>query len=276
MIEEQPLIESIPGTPKSAPVLRRQSSADQRHEPEINFNAHKSMESQLKQAMSLASTRSALLLETENRLAIAQGRIKALERNIEEKDNLLKTERDNLSKKDPPTKDDNILSITITSLQNLLSEKDNNLSKYQELLRGERQDRSKSYDDYRNEIKNLHSSIDDLEIKLKLKDREIESLQSKLRNSIDNTSEESKSPIRTEGLNEDFPDKYIEDMFLNERGVFDVDNEFELTELRNKLDDKENDIKILQTKVRDLSNREKICEKNMLDKDKEIVELNQR
>lgn len=78
--------------------------------------------------MILASTRSALLLETENRLVLAQSRIKTFERNLEDRDKQLKEERDRTAKLSSPRKDDNILSVTIASLQNLLLEKDTTLS----------------------------------------------------------------------------------------------------------------------------------------------------
>lgn len=248
-------------------------------------NAQKSMESQLKQAMILASTRSSLLLETENRLAIAQGRIKLLERNLEEKDKQLKEEREKTSRNQSPRRDDNILSVTITSLQNLLLEKDTTLSRYQDLLRTERQDRSKSFDDHRNEVKLLQNTIDALEVKIRMKDREIEKLSGKLTD----LEERNLGPINLGAapvadvtvFEEEFSqmsDKHIEDMFMNERQVTFGSNEPDInsTDSRNKIQALEKDLEKLQGKLRDVRNRENYLEKTLMEKEKEIVSLNDR
>lgn len=83
--------------------------------PEKYSNSQKSLESQLKQAMVLANTRSILLIETENHLNEAQGRIKVLEKSLEEKDKLIKKARE--SEDDSPKEDsrrnDSILSVSI-------------------------------------------------------------------------------------------------------------------------------------------------------------------
>lgn len=249
-----------------------------------NENTQKSMESQLKQAMILASTRSSLLLETENRLAIAQGRIKLLERNLEEKEKQLKEEREKLSRNQSPRKDDNILSVTITSLQNLLLEKDTTLSRYQDLLRTERQDRSKSFDDHRNEVKLLQNTVDDLEIKIRMKDREIEKLMGKMKD----FEEKNVGPINlgvvpvadVSVFEEEFSqmsDKHIEDMFLNERQVtFSNEPDMESADSRGKIQALEKDLEKLQSKLRDIRNRENFLEKTLMEKDKEIASLNER
>lgn len=250
-----------------------------------NENTQKSMESQLKQAMILASTRSSLLLETENRLAIAQGRIKLLERNLDEKEKQLKDEREKASRNQSPRRDDNILSVTITSLQNLLLEKDTTLSRYQDLLRTERQDRSKSFDDHRNEVKLLQNTIDDLEVKIRMKDREIEKLMGKMKD----LEEKNVVPINLSAVpavdvsifEEEFSqmsDKHIEDMFLNERQVTFGSNEadIESADSRSKIQTMEKELEKLQVKLRDLRNRENFLEKTIMEKDKEIAALNER
>lgn len=89
-------------------------SEDQR---ELTFSMesmadHRSLESQLKQAMILASTRSALLLETENRLAEAQGRLKGIERCLEERDRLIKEERANRTGLDLDKRDESVFSVS--------------------------------------------------------------------------------------------------------------------------------------------------------------------
>ncbi|XP_037043635.1 centrosomal protein cep290, partial [Bradysia coprophila] len=243
-----------------------------------NENTQRSMESQLKQAMSLASTRSSLLLETENRLAIAQGRIKLLERNLEEKEKQLKEERDKLSRAQSPRKDDNILSVTITSLQNLLLEKDTTLSRYQDLLRNERQDRLKSFDDHRNEVKLLQNTVDDLEVKLRMKDRENEKLMARMK---DMEGKSVAVPVTDVSVFEEefsqMSDKHIEDMFLNERQVtFSNEPDVDSTDSKAKVQTLERDLEKLQAKLRDVRNRENFLEKTLMEKDKEIASLNER
>ncbi len=241
------------------------------------------MESQLKQAMILASTRSSLLLETENRLAIAQGRIKLLERNLEEKEKQLKEEREKLSRNQSPRRDDNILSVTITSLQNLLLEKDTTLSRYQDLLRTERQDRSKSFDDHRNEVKLLQNTIDELEVKIRMKDREIEKLMGKMKDMEEKNvgSNLSAVPVADVSVFEEefsqMSDKHIEDMFLNERQVaFGNEPDVDSADSRGKIQTLEKDLEKLQGKLRDVRNRENFLEKTLMEKDKEIATLNER
>lgn len=249
-----------------------------------NENTQKSMESQLKQAMILASTRSSLLLETENRLAITQGRIKLLERNLEEKEKQLKEEREKLSRNQSPRRDDNILSVTITSLQNLLLEKDTTLSRYQDLLRTERQDRSKSFDDHRNEVKLLQNTIDELEVKIRMKDREIEKLTSKFRDMEERngpTTGVSAMPVADVTVFEEefsqMSDKHIEDMFLNERqATFGNETDLEPTESRGRVQSLEKDLEKLHAKLREIRSRESFLEKTLMEKDKEIVSLNER
>lgn len=70
----------------------------------------KSLESQLKQAMMLASTRSALLLETESRLTECHGRIKLLERSLEDREEQLRKQVQAAVNSDK--QDDNILSVS--------------------------------------------------------------------------------------------------------------------------------------------------------------------
>lgn len=97
-----------PDVPTPAPrkELRRSST----FEIEAPAN-NKCLESQLKQAMSLASNRNALLLETENRLAEAQGRVKAMEKCIEEKDRLIKEHQQQKDGFELEKRDENVFSV---------------------------------------------------------------------------------------------------------------------------------------------------------------------
>lgn len=250
------------------------------------INNYKLIESQLKQAMYLASTRSALLIETENRLAIAQGRIKSLERNIEETEKTFHKECEKIADIESST-DGNIQSLTITSLQNLLLEKDTTMLRYQDLLRDERQTRTKVFEDYRNELKSLQQLINNLEVTNKLKDYDIDALRIKIKEyeqfsdighllPINHCSTKSTTYDNDEyAVPHTLPDKYIEDMFLDEHNAIDL-AEVDLNDLREKLYNSEEENKKLQTKLRDVSNRELVWEKNLTEKTSEIAELNER
>ena len=258
----------------------------------------KSMESQLKHAMILASTRSALLLDTENRLAIAQGKVKALERDLET-EKAARIDKNSVGV-GSPRKDDNILSITISSLQNLLLEKDASLSRYQELLREERLSIAGSYDSYRSELKEMQNNLNVLEVQNKLKDRDLEILREKLEK-LNDHSEQSRMEVMMQSsassrgttviikpsFEEEYvgqlPDKFIEDMFMDDRSVFDVvvddeasSNELEAMETIRNINKLKEENTRLQAKLRNVSNRETVWEKNLNDKDKEINVLTEK
>lgn len=259
----------------------------------------------MKQAMALASTRSSLLLETENRLTIAQGRIKSLERAADEmRDRQLCDERAAATKSSTtsPRKDDNILSITIASLQNLLLEKDTTLSRYQDLLRVERQTRASAFDDHRAEVKQLQTVIEQLELKCKLANREMAATKEKLHESeklMDNNSgsppvrlasssrmkkitfeEDDTSPAASCTSSTDHhhqvSDKFIEDMFLDDRFQIDHVVGAGASSTAARLASAESEIVKLQAKLRDVSNREVGWERSLTDKDKEIATLTER
>lgn len=241
--------------------------------------SNKCLESQLKQAMILASARSTLLLETESRLAEAQGRIKAFEKTLEEKDKLLKEERErNLNNGDKSGhKDDNILSITIASLQNLLLEKDTTLSRYQELLKTERNEHSKSSNEYQKEIESLRAELDQLSRKLREKETSIEDMEQKLKET------HAKIKIESPGVSPEseklfLDDRYLDEMFLDEKKVLAVDEaqKSHIENLERKIMENEEEIRRMQLQLREVSNREAMWEKNLTEKDREISALNER
>lgn len=61
----------------------------------------------------LASTRSALLLEAESRLSEYQGRIRLLEKSLEEKTSLLKQHEQSATTEKHDRHEDNILSVSM-------------------------------------------------------------------------------------------------------------------------------------------------------------------
>ncbi|GAB0100854.1 Centrosomal protein cep290 [Sergentomyia squamirostris] len=243
--------------------------------------SNKSLESQLKQAMILASTRSTLLLETESRLAEAQGRIKAFERTLEEKEKLLREQRDrNVSNGDQSgRKDDNILSITIASLQNLLLEKDTTLSRYQELLKTERNEHSKSTNEYQKEIEALRTELDQLARRFKEKVATIEELQQKIKDLTEKATKIESPKVSPEAEKLFLDDRYLDEMILDEKRVLAVADgvhKEHVLGLEKKLSDNEDEIRRLQLQLREVSNREAMWERSLTEKDREIAALNER
>lgn len=236
--------------------------------------------------MILASTRSTLLLETENRLTEAQGRTKVIEKLLEEKEKLLKMEREKQQSGDSSGKEDsNVLVTTISSLQKLLLEKDTTLSKYQELLKTERQEGQKSFEETQKDVKTLKEKVVQLEQKLmeeekKLLDLETErSIKIVMGAQTDNAElikRKSGSPAGT--IEPEINDKYIETMFEDdEKHDFEFEaRNLELETFELKVQSQDDEIKRLHGQLRDVSNREKIWEKNLLEKTKEIEALNEK
>ncbi|XP_053687102.1 centrosomal protein cep290 [Sabethes cyaneus] len=247
--------------------------------------AQKSLESQLKQAMMLASSRSALLLETESRLSECHGRIKLLEKALEDKEQQLKKERSNATVSDENKLNDGALSSTIGSLQNLLLQKDTTLSKYQELLRNEREEHSKAYDENIAQIRMLKRTIDELEQKQYDKQKEIDNLTTQLidRQQKQNQREliaisESTAEKRNNEPEIIYTDKIIENIY-----EMDQKKEEEIESLRiqlkvheNKLRDSTDESKKLQEQLRDATAKEKRSERALREKQAEIEALNEK
>uniref|UniRef100_A0A1B0CJF3 Uncharacterized protein n=1 Tax=Lutzomyia longipalpis TaxID=7200 RepID=A0A1B0CJF3_LUTLO len=283
---EKELIQKPPEEPHE--VLQK-TSAEKQQEKLVDSNrmsetemmaSNKCLESQLKQAMSLASTRSALLLETESRLAEAQGRIKAFEKTVEEKEKLLREERDkNVTNGEKSSrKDDNILSITIASLQNLLLEKDTTLSRYQELLKTERNEHSKSTSEYQKEIHALREEINQQTRKLKESEATVADLEVQIREmSVEKVKIDSPE-VSPEHEKLFLDDRYLlDEMFLDEKRVLLANGAKEHIEnLEKKLLDNDEEIRRLQLQLREVSKREAMWEKSLTDKDREIAALNER
>lgn len=225
----------------------------------ININ-EQSLQSQLKKALILASSRSALLIETENRLSETQGRIKVLEKSLETRDKQIRKDRGELEKQqsqEPVKKEDHILSITISTLQNLLLEKDTTLSRYQELLKSERQHQTRAYDELTDEVKQLKRNIDGHEISLNEKDKALERLKSKIVE-LERKLQESSSRVQTPEI----------------RHVTFSDNGSEDRNIEMKLKESQNDLKKLEQQMKDLLNTEKQLQNIVRERDSTIKELN--
>lgn len=230
--------------------------------PELSNNHDLALVSQLKQAMFLASTRSALLLEHESRLAVAHARVKTLEQIIEERD---KTDNKNSDNPKSPRTDEHILSVTIASLQNMIQEKEANFVKCQEMYRLERQNVLAAHEIQRKEAKQLQVTIDELRKELCTKEQELE-----------NVNDPTK--ICREASNQSMPDTFLEEMFLEDRtDPYDVFNSAtEIIQLQRQIQDAEDETRKLHSKLREVSLRESGWERTMCEKDKEIEELKER
>ncbi|XP_050094793.1 centrosomal protein cep290 [Anopheles aquasalis] len=252
----------------------------------------KSLESQLKQAMMLASTRSALLLEAESRLSEYQGRIRLLEKSLEEKTSLLKQYEQSATTEKHDRHEDNILSATIGSLQNLLLEKDTTLSRYQELLKAERAEHSQVYDDNMAQIRNLKKSIDEMEQKLYDKQKDCNNLQAQVEELSRQKAEQESLPEKQSSAEDPTTDKegqpaadglvYTDKVIEN---IYEIDEkkERELQELQvqlrmveSNLQDTENEQKRLQLLLRETMSREKKLEKQLREKENELASVNAR
>lgn len=105
-----------PGTPPPAAAKQMLVEAGQMTDESSSTASsvtQKSLESQLKQAMMLASTRSALLLETESRLTECHGRIKLLEKAVEDKEQQLKKERSHATMSSEDKLNDGALGVCL-------------------------------------------------------------------------------------------------------------------------------------------------------------------
>ncbi|XP_058456940.1 centrosomal protein cep290 [Malaya genurostris] len=281
------------GTPPSTPVVKLPmvetgQMTDYLDEPSGSCNiTQKSLESQLKQAMMLASTRSALLLETESRLTECHGRIKLLEKTLEDKEGQLKKEKCINSETGGSDKiGDGILSSTIGSLQDLLLQKDTTLSKYQDLLGNERLEHSKAYDENISQIRSLKKTIDELEQKQYDKQKEIDNMITQI-NDLNKKSAEQEANaahatvVSGAGTNRTelvYTDKIIENIYeLDQKKEGEIESlRVQLKMLENKLSEAAKDSRTLQGQLKENASKEKRMEMILREKEAEIRILNEK
>jgi centrosomal protein CEP290 len=155
----------------------------------------------------------------------------------------------------------------------LLLEKDTTLSRYQDLLKTERQENAKSYDDFQNQMKALKSTISDLEAQMSAKDAEVQTLKRNLR---ETELKISTSPP-AEPENDDA--KLLDELYQNDADNFELkisEQTVEIESLRHKLHEGENELRKLQHQLRDACNREKLWEKTISDKEQEIEMMREK
>lgn len=230
-----------------------------------------SLEIQLKKALSLASSRSSLLIETENRLSEAQGRIKILERNFENQLKQHQQQQQSSAANDTTTtkKDDHILSITIATLQNLILDKDTNLSRYQELLKSERQHNMRTFDELSEQIKQLKKVIDCNETTIDEKDKAIEKLKQQIIN-----LEEEKLKLET-AVKPASPQ--IQQQKQQQHVTFKDNNnehDIEMQSMEIKLKEAHTEVKKMEQQLKDLTNTERQLQNLIREKDIMIKDLN--
>lgn len=235
------------------------------------LSTQNSLKVQLKQALSLASSRNVLLLETETRLAEARGRIQCLERSIIDRDAEIKAVK-NSDKAINERKEDSILSITITSLQNLLIEKDTTLSKYQDLLRAERQSRSKEIEVQTKEIKRLKIEIDNLEDQIRKKEKEVESVKEQSSATTSAPKQSSTNiPLKKKSSSES-----ADESTSSEDKIKFSPHIWSSSDKHKKMGELEAAVERMERQVLEMSDREKIWEKNLVDLENENAKLKQQ
>uniref|UniRef100_A0A182TE93 Uncharacterized protein n=1 Tax=Anopheles melas TaxID=34690 RepID=A0A182TE93_9DIPT len=229
-------------------------------------------------------------VEAESRLTECQGRIKLLEKSLEEKESLLKEQAQSPSVAKHDRVEDSILSTTIGSLQNLLLEKDTTLSRYQELLKSERSEHSQVYDENMAQIRNLKKRIDDLEQKLYEKQKECDNIATQLNDMNRLKALQESVPEKPRSAEDEaatgssdtgvivYTDKIIENIYeideKKEREIQDLNVQVKM--LERNVQELENEQKRLQLQLREANTREKKSEKMLREKEMELVSLNDR
>lgn len=250
-----------------------ESKTPTKHQLSTTNDGQYSLEMQLKKALSLASSRSSLLIETENRLSEAQGRIKILERNLDNQMKQRVNEQHQESISESVTRrDDHILSITVATLQNLILDKDTNLSRYQELLKSERQHNMRTFDELSEQIKQLKKVIDNNETMVEERQRIIEKLRQQV-------SELEEDKLKLETIASAKPAIPVQNNQHQLHVTFNDDNnerDIEIQSMEIKLKEAHTEVKKMEQKLNDLTNTERQLQNIIREKDTTIKDLNIR
>lgn len=249
------------------------------HQPQnshTSFNDEKqqqhSLDVQLKKALSLASSRSSLLIETENRLSEAQGRIKVLEKNHENQQKQRVTEQQQKqhqqSTDDGFKKDDHILSITIATLQSLIVDKDTNLSRYQELLKSERQHNMRTFDELSEQIRQLKKTINGHESTVDEREKSIEKLKSEISHLNEEKLKMMNEPVST--VHQQQQQHHVS--FNNNQ--HNIEHDIEMRGMEIKLKEVHTELKNMEQQLNDLTNTERLLQNVINDKEIIIKDLN--
>lgn len=209
-VQSDPVQFSLPSTPEIIPKL-----PEMKAEKIPTIGSSDSIESsekilflqdQLKQAMTLASDRSLKLIKYESQIAEYQAKISALDTAVIElveqnkSVSVKQSETSSLTEKAEETEgtDKVALKSTINSLQKMITQKEETITRYQTLLKEDRDEHSKAAAHFQEEIKNLRIEIsmlkDDLEKRSKvmsqIPEREVVRMQ------MEKFADEPKEPRR--------------------------------------------------------------------------------
>ncbi|XP_046435026.1 centrosomal protein of 290 kDa [Neodiprion fabricii] len=143
--------------------VRNESNED----GQTDYTSQIGLNERLNQALSLASERSALLVKYELEIAEYRDKIATLNEQLAEKNSLLSTVTEkteepvkfNPSVADIETSDKIVLRSTVNSLQKIITQKEETILRYQNLLKEDRDEHSKAAARLQEEIKSLQARV---------------------------------------------------------------------------------------------------------------------
>ncbi|XP_054003238.1 centrosomal protein of 290 kDa isoform X1 [Hylaeus anthracinus] len=151
--------------------MEKDATTERSEQPEVSL-----LREQLNQTLKLASERSVTLVMYESQIAEYQRQATVLKKSIESKDSQLMQKEKLLeeyrlsSRPEPPSADSSdklALKSTINSLQKLLGQKEETITRYQSLLKEDRDEHSKAAARLQDEIKSLHGRIQSMESEIR-------------------------------------------------------------------------------------------------------------
>lgn len=137
---------------------------------EKDDNVNTFLNEQLNKALALASERSAVIIKYESQLAEFQAKIISLTTAVEEKDTKLLDRDQIIEQLKSDSNESNVdgsdklaLKSTINSLQKLVNQKEETVSRYQMLLKEDRDEHSRAASSLQEEIKHLQDKVTQME-----------------------------------------------------------------------------------------------------------------
>ncbi|XP_015122531.1 centrosomal protein cep290 [Diachasma alloeum] len=155
-------IPQIPRAPEVQTIERIISS--RRESADATDNRVSFLQDQLKQALTLASDRSAKLIEYESQITEYKAKLGALDKALIDKDSEIVEKNKLINQKSSDSGDVEeaskvALKSTINSLQQIITQKDETITRYQTLLKEDRDEHSKAAARLQEEIKDLRTEI---------------------------------------------------------------------------------------------------------------------
>ncbi|XP_063976076.1 centrosomal protein Cep290 [Diachasmimorpha longicaudata] len=165
IVEPLPMAQ-VPKVPQIETIEKIMSS--RRESTDATDNKILFLEDQLKQALTLASDRSAKLIEFESQITEYKAKLGALDKALVDKDSELVEKNKLINQKSFDSSGDveeaskAALKSTINSLQQLITQKDETITRYQTLLKEDRDEHSKAAARLQEEIQNLREETSTL------------------------------------------------------------------------------------------------------------------